>query len=96
MFASDDAPVFLPPGVIVFASDQEVRELMKAVERANVSGYFTWIGSDGWGGRTIVSNGKEKQVLLVISCCVCACGCVSICSPLLSRAIIEVDSMMIT
>ena len=59
----------------MFASDQEVRELMKAVERANVSGYFTWIGSDGWGGRTIVSNGKEKQVLLVISCCVWVRAC---------------------
>jgi hypothetical protein len=49
-------------GVIVFGSDQEVGELMKAIERANRSGYFTWIGSDGWGGRTIVSDGNEAQV----------------------------------
>ena len=49
-------------GVIVFGSDQEVGELMKAVERANVSGHFSWIGSDGWGGRTLVSDGNELQV----------------------------------
>lgn len=49
-------------GVIVFGSDQEVGELMKAVERRNETGYFTWIGSDGWGGRVLVSNGNEAQV----------------------------------
>ena len=46
----------------MFASDQEVSELMKAIERANASGWFTWIGSDGWGGRTLVSMGNERQV----------------------------------
>ena len=52
-------------GVIVFGSDQEVGELMRAVERNNMTGYFTWIGSDGWGGRTIVSQGNEAQVKLL-------------------------------
>ena len=46
----------------MFGSDQEVSELMKAVGRANISGYFTWIGSDGWGGRSLVSDGNELQV----------------------------------
>jgi hypothetical protein len=54
--------IFPFPGVIVFGSDQEVGELMKAVERANRSGHFSWIGSDGWGGRTLVSDGNEQQV----------------------------------
>ena len=49
-------------GVIVFGSDQEVGELMRATERNNMAGYFTWIGSDGWGGRVLVSNGNEAQV----------------------------------
>ena len=54
------------PGVIVFGSDQEVGGLMRATDRANMSGHFTWIGSDGWGGRTLVSDGNEAQVMLVM------------------------------
>lgn len=27
-----------------------------------MTGYFAWIGSDGWGGRILVSNGNEAQV----------------------------------
>ena len=50
------------PGVIVFGSDQEVGELMRAIDRNNMTGYFTWIGSDGWGGRVLVSDGNEAQV----------------------------------
>ena len=46
----------------MFASDQEVGELMRAVDRHNMTGWFTWIGSDGWGGRVLVSNGNEPQV----------------------------------
>ena len=51
-----------PAGVIVFGSDQEVGELMRAIDRNNMTGYFTWIGSDGWGGRVLVSDGNEAQV----------------------------------
>lgn len=46
-------------GVIVFGSDQEVAELMKAVKRNNATGQFHWIGSDGWSARTLVSKGLE-------------------------------------
>ena len=46
-------------GVIVFGSDQEVAELMKAVKRKNATGQFNWIGSDGWSARALVSKGKE-------------------------------------
>ena len=35
---------------------------MRAVDRNNLTGYFSWIGSDGWGGRTLVSRGNEAQV----------------------------------
>ena len=45
-------------GVIVFGSDQEVAELMKAVKRMNATGHFNWIGSDGWSARALVSEGK--------------------------------------
>ncbi|CAB4067609.1 Metabotropic glutamate receptor 8,Metabotropic glutamate receptor 7,Metabotropic glutamate receptor 1 [Lepeophtheirus salmonis] len=40
-------------GVIVFGSDQEVAELMKAVKRNNATGQFSWIGSDGWSARAL-------------------------------------------
>lgn len=49
-------------GVIVFGSDQEVAELMKAVKRKNSTGLFSWIGSDGWSARTLVSEGQEAEV----------------------------------
>lgn len=48
----------MPSGVIVFGSDQEVAELMKAVKRMNATGHFNWIGSDGWSARALVSDGK--------------------------------------
>ena len=46
-------------GVIVFGSDQEVAELMKAVKRKNATGRFNWIGSDGWSARALVSKGRR-------------------------------------
>ena len=58
-------------GVIVFGSDQEVGELMRATERNNMTGYFTWIGSDGWGGRALVSNGNEAQVKMITDISYC-------------------------
>lgn len=50
------------PGCIIFGSDQEVAELMKAVRRRNASGSFSWIGSDGWSARSLVSDGNEAEV----------------------------------
>lgn len=44
--------------MIVFGSDQEVAELMKAVKRLNATGHFNWIGSDGWSARALVSDGE--------------------------------------
>ncbi|XP_061197748.1 metabotropic glutamate receptor-like [Saccostrea echinata] len=49
-------------GVIVFGSDQEVGELMHAVRRKNASRWFSWIGSDGWGGRSLAVDGNEVEV----------------------------------
>ena len=54
-------------GVIVFGSDQEVAELMKAVKRLNATGHFNWIGSDGWSARALVSDG-EKYFLFRVLC----------------------------
>ncbi|XP_054009376.1 metabotropic glutamate receptor 2-like isoform X1 [Hylaeus anthracinus] len=49
-------------GCIIYASDQEVAELMRAVRRCNATGAFSWIGSDGWSARGLVSNGNEPEV----------------------------------
>ena len=36
-------------GVVVFASETDVRWLMAAVKRKNLTHHFVWIGSDDWG-----------------------------------------------
>ena len=54
--------LFRGKGVIIFGSDQEVSEVMRAVRRANATGNFSWIGSDGWSGRALVTNGNEAEV----------------------------------
>ncbi|RWS29510.1 metabotropic glutamate receptor 8-like protein [Leptotrombidium deliense] len=54
-------------GVIIFGSDQEVAQVMRAVKRNNATGYFSWIGSDGWSARNLVSDGNELEVEGTIS-----------------------------
>ncbi|XP_047495202.1 metabotropic glutamate receptor 6-like [Penaeus chinensis] len=49
-------------GVIIFGSDQEVAGVMRAVRRNNATGSFSWIGSDGWSARSLVSSGNEPEV----------------------------------
>ncbi|XP_046737339.1 metabotropic glutamate receptor 2-like [Diprion similis] len=49
-------------GCIIFGSDQEVAGVMRAVRRCNATGAFSWIGSDGWSARDLVSNGNEAEV----------------------------------
>lgn len=50
------------PGCIIFGSDQEVAGVMRAVRRSNATGSFSWIGSDGWSARSLVSDGNEAEV----------------------------------
>ncbi|XP_020712388.2 metabotropic glutamate receptor 2-like isoform X2 [Athalia rosae] len=49
-------------GCIIFGSDQEVAGVMRAVRRCNATGSFSWIGSDGWSARGLVSDGNEPEV----------------------------------
>lgn len=49
-------------GCIIFGSDQEVAGVMRAVRRRKATGVFSWIGSDGWSARGLVSNGNEPEV----------------------------------
>lgn len=57
--------VYLLLGAIIFGSDQEVREVMRAVRRNNATGMFSWIGSDGWSARNLVSDGNEPEVSIL-------------------------------
>lgn len=54
--------IFIFPGAIIFGSDQEVAGVMRAVRRNNATGAFSWIGSDGWSARNLVSDGNEPEV----------------------------------
>ncbi|XP_026492105.2 metabotropic glutamate receptor 2-like [Vanessa tameamea] len=54
-------------GAIIFGSDQEVAGVMRAVERVNATGAFSWVGSDGWSARALVSDGNERAVEGTIS-----------------------------
>uniref|UniRef100_A0A1A9ZPG3 G-protein coupled receptors family 3 profile domain-containing protein n=1 Tax=Glossina pallidipes TaxID=7398 RepID=A0A1A9ZPG3_GLOPL len=56
------AALLVVTGAIIFGSDQEVREVMRAVRRNNATGSFSWIGSDGWSARNLVSDGNEPEV----------------------------------
>uniref|UniRef100_A0A1B0C9E3 G-protein coupled receptors family 3 profile domain-containing protein n=1 Tax=Lutzomyia longipalpis TaxID=7200 RepID=A0A1B0C9E3_LUTLO len=49
-------------GAIIFGSDQEVAGVMRAVRRNNATGSFSWIGSDGWSARNLVSDNNEPEV----------------------------------
>ena len=64
MYNSKCLIYFHDTGVIVFGSDQEVAELMKAVKRRNATGQFFWIGSDGWAARALVYEGE----FMIINC----------------------------
>ncbi|KAG8246635.1 hypothetical protein J6590_080020 [Homalodisca vitripennis] len=35
---------------------------MRVVRRCNVTGNFSWIGSDGWSARSLVWQGNEREV----------------------------------
>ncbi|CAB3236502.1 unnamed protein product [Arctia plantaginis] len=54
-------------GAIIFGSDQEVAGVMRAVQRANATHSFSWVGSDGWSARSLVSDGNERAVEGTIS-----------------------------
>jgi len=59
---SADLLTYPAAGCIIFGSDQEVAGVMRAVRRCNATGAFSWIGSDGWSARGLVSDGNEPEV----------------------------------
>ncbi|KAI8489782.1 hypothetical protein Bbelb_324120 [Branchiostoma belcheri] len=48
--------------VIVYGTDQDAAELMRAAKRANTAGRYVWIGSDGWSSRQSPAQGQEDEL----------------------------------
>ncbi|XP_015426454.1 PREDICTED: metabotropic glutamate receptor 6 [Myotis davidii] len=38
-------------GIIIFASEDDIRRVLEAARQANLTGHFLWVGSDSWGAK---------------------------------------------
>jgi len=48
-------------GVVLFCSDNDVKQLLAATARAKVAGKFSWVGSDFWGTRRSPVENYQKE-----------------------------------
>ncbi|XP_028922962.2 metabotropic glutamate receptor 6 [Ornithorhynchus anatinus] len=39
-------------GIIIFANEDDIKRVLEAARRANLTGHFLWVGSDSWGAKT--------------------------------------------
>ncbi|XP_007507729.1 metabotropic glutamate receptor 6 isoform X1 [Monodelphis domestica] len=39
-------------GIIIFASEDDIKRVLEAARQANLTGHFLWVGSDSWGAKT--------------------------------------------
>ncbi|KAM8934566.1 metabotropic glutamate receptor 6-like [Pelodytes ibericus] len=39
-------------GIIIFATEDDIKRVLEAAQRANQTGHFLWVGSDSWGSKT--------------------------------------------
>uniref|UniRef100_A0A672UA28 Glutamate metabotropic receptor 6 n=1 Tax=Strigops habroptila TaxID=2489341 RepID=A0A672UA28_STRHB len=46
-------------GVVLFANEDDIRRVLEATARANLSGHFSWVGSDSWGAKLGPVQGLE-------------------------------------
>ncbi|XP_074787241.1 metabotropic glutamate receptor 6-like isoform X3 [Athene noctua] len=46
-------------GVVLFANEDDIRRLLEAAAAANLSGHFSWVGSDSWGAKMAPVQGLE-------------------------------------
>nr|XP_033782567.1 metabotropic glutamate receptor 7 isoform X1 [Geotrypetes seraphini] len=47
-------------GIVLFANDEDIRQILAAVKRANQVGHFLWVGSDSWGSKLNPLSVYEK------------------------------------
>ncbi|XP_074133593.1 metabotropic glutamate receptor 6-like [Sminthopsis crassicaudata] len=38
-------------GIIIFASEDDIKRVLEAAQQANLTGHFLWVGSDSWGAK---------------------------------------------
>ncbi|XP_015461869.3 metabotropic glutamate receptor 7 isoform X2 [Astyanax mexicanus] len=53
--------------VIMFAYDEDIREILNASKRAEQVGHFLWIGSDSWGAKNSPIHGLEDAAVGAIT-----------------------------
>ncbi|XP_072521746.1 metabotropic glutamate receptor 7 isoform X2 [Salminus brasiliensis] len=53
--------------VIMFAYDEDIREILNASKRADQVGHFLWIGSDSWGAKNSPIHGLEDAAVGAIT-----------------------------
>ncbi|XP_064359569.1 metabotropic glutamate receptor 6-like [Dromaius novaehollandiae] len=46
--------------VVLFANEDDIRGMLAAAARANLSGHFAWVGSDSWGAKMAPVQGLEE------------------------------------
>ncbi|XP_069499595.1 metabotropic glutamate receptor 7 [Ambystoma mexicanum] len=46
-------------GVVIFASDEDIKQVLAAAKRADQVGHFVWVGSDSWGSKINILNQHE-------------------------------------
>ncbi|XP_039567167.1 metabotropic glutamate receptor 6-like [Passer montanus] len=46
-------------GVVLFANEDDIRRVLEAATLANLSGHFSWVGSDSWGAKMAPVQGLE-------------------------------------
>uniref|UniRef100_A0A8D0FFE9 Glutamate metabotropic receptor 6 n=1 Tax=Strix occidentalis caurina TaxID=311401 RepID=A0A8D0FFE9_STROC len=47
-------------GIVLFANEDDIRRLLEAAVVANLSGHFSWVGSDSWGAKMGPVQGLEE------------------------------------
>ncbi|KAM4879971.1 metabotropic glutamate receptor 6-like, partial [Sylvia borin] len=47
-------------GVVLFANEDDIRRVLQAATVANLSGHFSWVGSDSWGAKMAPVQGLEE------------------------------------
>ncbi|XP_010000623.1 PREDICTED: metabotropic glutamate receptor 6-like, partial [Chaetura pelagica] len=54
-------------GVVIFANEDDIRRVLEAATLANLSGHFSWVGSDSWGAKMAPVAGLEEVALGAIT-----------------------------
>ncbi|XP_038596506.1 metabotropic glutamate receptor 7 isoform X3 [Tachyglossus aculeatus] len=45
--------------IVIFASDEDIKQILAAAKRADQVGHFLWVGSDSWGSKINLLNQQE-------------------------------------